>query len=229
MPCISRLIPDRLTLRRVARLIPVLPLVMLCASCSDFWVSGSTIVSIKVSPTAVLLKAGATPADTFTLSSSALTASGSVEADTATAKWSSSNPSIVTAATGGVITAATSTAFQTATITAKDGGETSTCAILTYTGNATTLSVSTPNGTSIAPGGSLQLAATLNGLTNFNLASYVTWTSSDTSVAVVSNTGLVTLVGTPSVTNFTVTATAYFGAAASQSTITSLPAIINIT
>jgi len=204
-------------------------LVVLCASCSDFWVSGNTIVSITVSPSAVLLKAGVTPADTYTLSSTALTASGSHEADTSTATWSSSNTPVVTAASGGVITAATNTANQTATITAKDGGQTSTCAVVTYTGNAATLSVSTPNGNSIAPGGSLQLAATLNGLTNFNLASYVTWTSSDTSVAVVSNTGVVTLVGTPSVTNFTVTATAYFGAAAAQSTLTSQPVVINIT
>ncbi len=52
-------------LRRVARLLPIFPLIVLCASCNGFFISNSAIVTVTISPAAVMLKAGATPADTI--------------------------------------------------------------------------------------------------------------------------------------------------------------------
>jgi hypothetical protein len=98
---------------------------------------------------------------------------------------------------------------------------------LTYTGTApTTLSVNLQGGvvpSSIQPGQTLQLsaAAALNGNPSFNITNYVSWTTSDATVATVSTTGLVSVLSTATIgTTFTVTATANLGPAATTSTLT---------
>jgi hypothetical protein len=204
--------------RRVMCLLPVLPLILLCTSCDGFFVSESSIQSVTVSPAAVILKAGASPADTYTLSSTSLTVGGTTTTDTTTAKWTSSNTAVVTSAADGVITAAsTAGGNQTATITATDGGQSGTCKVLTYTGTApTSLSLSYPAGDATpAVGAIFAVTATVttvfNGVTDFNLSPYVTWTSSSTSVATVDVNGNVTVLSTATVgAQFTITATATF-------------------
>jgi hypothetical protein len=209
-------------------LLPILPLFILCGSCDGFFVSESSIQSVTVSPTAILIEA-APSGDTFTLVSTAMSVGGTQTDDTATATWSSSPANVVTVAAG-LVTATATTANQTTAVTSKDSGVTSNpCNVLTYTGTISTVTIATPNGTSIAPGSSLQLAASYNSLTTPNIASFVTWTPSDSTVATVNANGLVTLVGTPTVVSFTVTATANLGTAATTRTVTSLPVTINIT
>jgi hypothetical protein len=203
---------------RVARLLPVLPFVVLCASCSGFFLSETSIQTVTVSPTAVILQAGVTPADSVTLSSSALTVGGTSTTDTTTAKWSSSNTAVATAADG-VVTAAGSTGNQTATITATDGGQSGTCTVLTYTGTAPTaltLTLAAAGDATPAVGQTFQVfaAASINNISNFNLSPYVTWTSSNTSIATVDINGNVTVLSTATVgAQFTITATATFSAA----------------
>jgi hypothetical protein len=208
-------------LRRVVRVLPIILLIALIASCDDFFVSNSSVVSVSVTPAAVLLKAGNTPAaDTYTFSSSALTAGGTTVNDTANATWSSNNSNAATAAAGGVVTAVGTTGGLNATITAKDGGQSGTALVLTYTGTApTTLSVNAPSN-SVSPGTSFSVTATapsLSGITNANITQYVTWSSSNTLVATVDNNGNVTVLSTAT-SGFTITATATFGMAASPGT-----------
>jgi trimeric autotransporter adhesin len=215
-------------LRRAVRVLPVLLLIVLATSCNGFFVSNSSIQSVTVIPSAILLKAGATTPDTYTLSSTALTVGGTSTTDTPKATWKSSDNTVVTVASGVVTVAATETTGNVpATITATDGGQSGSASVLTYTGAApTSLSINLPTNlipSSITPGQTFQLGASaaLNNSSNFNLTSFVSWASSSTSVAVVNTTGLVTVLSTATIgTIFTITATANFGTAAPASTVT---------
>src|SRR5476651_1428233 len=125
--------------RRLVCLLPLLPVFLLCTSCSDFFVSNSSTATISVTPTAVILKAagpGTPPnpaGDTFTLSASATTVGGTTTDETSVATWQSSNAAAVTA-NAGQLSAVTTVADQTATITATFGGQSGTSNVLTYTG-----------------------------------------------------------------------------------------------
>ena len=207
--------------RRLLTLLAVLPLIVFCAGCSDFWVSESSIQSVTVSPTAVILKAGETTPDTYTLSSTSLTVGGTTNTDTTTAKWTSSDATIVSAAAGGVITAVTSSGGKTVTITATDGGVGGTCNVLTYTGSApSSLTLGFPAGEStpaLGAGFQVTAAGALNGNSNFNFTPYVTWSTNASSIATVSSSGYVNVLSTATVgSTFQITATATF----SGSTVT---------
>ena len=202
-------------LRRAVLLVFAIGLSLLVASCDDFLVSESSIHSVRVTPHAILLMAAvphATTGDSFTLTSTATTVGGTQTNDTATATWSSSNTSVVTASSGGVVTAVTTTGGLTAIFTAKDGGVTSNNVnVITYTGAVpTTLNLTGTSGT--LPPGNYQLKVTL-GSGGQDVTNFVEWTSSNSSVATVSATGLVTVLtsGTAGATA-TITATAHLGA-----------------
>lgn len=106
--------------------------------------------------------------------------------------WTSSNTSVATVSNTGLVTAKS---VGTATITVANAADSSENATCTITVNGT-LSISKTN-VSLTKGETLQLTATKTP-TNMSVA----WTSSNTSVATVSNTGLVTAkgVGTATIT-----------------------------
>jgi len=201
-------------------------LLAFAASCDGFFVSENSIQSVTVSPSAVLLQAGVSPADTFTFSSSAMTVGGGTNSNTNTATWSSSNSSVATADAGGVVTAVTSSGGQSATIFAKDGGQTGTATVFTYTGTppgTLTLTFTLPNGataTTIPLGTSFKVKAiaSLNGDTD--ISNFVSWTISNSTVngVTIDRKGNVTVPSTGSAGSFTVRAVAQFGTAAAKAT-----------
>ncbi|MGA2021779.1 MAG: Ig-like domain-containing protein [Candidatus Sulfotelmatobacter sp.] len=116
---------------------------------------------------------------------------GTTQNLTTTASWTSSNTSVATIKTKTGL--ATSVAQGTATITATSGAI-SGSATLTVTAAVLTSIAVTPSTASVPAGDAQQFTATgtySNGTTQ-NLTSTVQWTSSATSVAVVSSAGLAT-------------------------------------
>ncbi len=113
--------------------------------------------------------------------------------------WSSSNASVASVSSTGVVTAV---GAGTATITATtvSGSKTSTCAVTSVSATVipTSVSISGCPGSNMAIGNTANLNETVSpsNATNKN----VTWSSSNTSVATVSNTGLVTAVAAGSAT-----------------------------
>jgi uncharacterized protein YjdB len=108
--------------------------------------------------------------------------------------WSSSNTSVATVTNGVVHAVGAGTA--TITVTTTDGSKTATCTV-TVTQPVSGVSVS-PTSATLNVGGTQQLTATVSPSTASN--QNVTWSSSNTSVATVSNTGLVTAVAAGSAT-----------------------------
>ena len=112
--------------------------------------------------------------------------------------WTSSAPTIATVSNSGLVTAV---AAGTATITATSEGRTGTATVTTaITFPVATVTV-TPVVVPIIQGGARQLTATLrDGTGNALTDRTITWTSSNTAVATVSSTGLVTTIGSGTTT-----------------------------
>jgi hypothetical protein len=214
------------TSRRLLLLLPAGALFLFIASCNGFFVSESSIQSVTVQPSAVILAVGTATAagDSYTLSSTSTTVGGTTATDTTTAAWSSSKTTVATVGNGttngGVVSIpiGSTAGGVTATITAKDGGQSGSCIVYTYSGIApTALTLTYPssiNPNLVSPGTPLfQVTATanINGNPAQNISPYVTWQSSDTSTATVDVNGNVTVLATATIsTSFTITATATF-------------------
>ncbi len=103
--------------------------------------------------------------------------------------WSSSNPTVASVSTSGLVTAGT--VGGAATITASSEGRSGSAAI-TVLRPVATIALS-PTSAVLAPGATQQLTATLQDAdSNVLTGRTVTWTTSDPTVASVSTTGLVT-------------------------------------
>ena len=151
------------------------------------------ITSVTLNKTSITL----TEQETFQLSAS-------VSPDNATDKtvaWSSSNTAIATVSNNGLVTAVKE---GTATITAKAGDKTATCTV-TVSKKVIPVTAITLNKTSLAltEQESFQLSAAVS--PDDATDKTVTWSSSNTSVATVSQNGLVTAIAVGSAT---ITATA---------------------
>jgi hypothetical protein len=212
-------------LGRPVRLLPILALFVLAASCGNFFPSESSIQSVVVAPTAILLEAGATPADTYQLAATVTTV-GDTTVTTGTT-WASYPTSVATVdTTTGLVTAATGAGGNaTATITATNGEQSGTAAVLTYAAPAPTSITIYTNpadlSPSVSPNQTFQLVVSPGSSTTINWASYVSWASSNTTYATVSAAGLVTVSSSaPAGATFTITATANFGTAAATGTLT---------
>ncbi len=139
-------------------------------------VVATQVTSITLSRTSASLKAGET-----------VTLTATVKPDDATDKsvsWSTSNSSVATVSNGVV----TAVKIGTATITAEAGGKTATCTITVVTTPVTSVTLNRTSA-SLKAGETVTLTATVK--PDDATDKTVTWTTSNNSVAVVSN-GLVT-------------------------------------
>lgn len=216
---------------RAARLFPLVPLFLLCASCSDFWVSNSSTASVSLGSGVILKAASSTTAadgESNQLHLYANTVGGTNTEVTGSATWTSSNTAVATVTSnptpatgtpnGGLVQVVGTSGNVTVTITAKYQGQTATASVLTYTGAIPAVAITIPSGISsgaLTPGQVFQLKATaspsLSGVANLDISPYCTWVSSNTSVATVDANGNVTVLSTASVNGtFSITATANF-------------------
>ncbi len=147
------------------------------------------VTGVSLSPTALALHPGEQSALTATIAPS--------NATNKNISWSTSNSSVATVSSGTVNAVAAGTA--TITVTTEDGGYTATCSV-TVTNVAVTGVTLNKNSLTLTRLDSETLTATVapSNATNKN----INWTSSNTNVATVSNTGLVTAVsaGTATIT-----------------------------
>ncbi|HTJ24284.1 MAG TPA: Ig-like domain-containing protein [Gemmatimonadaceae bacterium] len=173
------------------------------------------VASVTVSPATATIGVG----KTVTLGAVTKDANGNVLTGR-TITWSTSDATVATVSSTGVVTGAGS-GGKTATITATSEGKSGTATItvtLVPVGSVTV----TPSPASVIIGQTTQLTATVkdtNGLVVTDRA--VTWTSSNTAIATVSSTGLVTgvTVGGP----ITITAKAETKTGTTSLTVTPVP------
>ena len=182
-------------------------------------VSAGAVKTIAVSPTSMRLTDG----DTQQLSAKLTDASGnSLDQDVA---WSSSNSTVATVSSSGVVTAKQA---GSATITAAAGGASGSSSLTVTAGSVSSINVS-PGSNSITAGAQVQLSAKLTDDAGSVISGQsVTWSSSNSGVVSVSSSGLATAshVGTATVT---ATASGHTGSATfsvsagSLSTVTITP------
>jgi uncharacterized protein YjdB len=146
--------------------------------------SSGTLQSITVSPSSQAVNVGSTQQFTATGSFS----NNSTKDLTSSVKWSSSNTAAVTISSGGLATAANQGGSQ---IVATSGSITGTSGMCVGLQGL----VVTPNNPQLSVGQTAQLTATgLFSVADQDVTSAVNWSSSNTNIATVSSTGLVTAV-----------------------------------
>ena len=146
------------------------------------------VTSVSISPSSATINVGSTRQLTSTISPS--------NASNKSVTWSSSNSSIASVSSSGLVTAK-APGTVTITATAKDGsGKKGTCSI-TVNQLVTSISVS-PNSVTLKEGETQQLSVTISPSSASNKS--LTWSSSNSSVASVSSSGLVTAVAEGTVT-----------------------------
>ena len=167
------------------------------------------VTSVTVDKTSMSLTSGNTGQLTATVSPS--------NATDKSVTWSSSSTSVATVSNSGLVTAV---GAGTATITATtiDGGYTAICAVTVSGGDSPTTHVTgvslNKTSMSLTSGNTGQLTATVSPSNATDKS--VTWSSSSTSVATVSNSGLVTAVGAGTAT---ITATTTDGGYTAECTV----------
>lgn len=171
-------------------------------------VTSSNLSSIQVTPPTARLAIGLTLA----LRATGTYSDNTTQDLTSTATWTTSNATVATVSSTGVVTAK---AAGTATISAAFGGRTGTSAITVASGTLSSIAV-TPAAKTYPGGVAVQFKAT--GVYSDNntqdLSALVTWNSSNTGVATVSSTGVVTTIAAG-----TSTISVTFGAFSGQTTV----------
>ncbi len=174
----------------------------LLAGCGNFFPSSHEIVSIRITPTSFYVLVDGTAQFT----ANGTFGNNSTGDVTKQVTWSSSDTSIATIDSSGKATAAGTLSsgqkFATTSISAKSGSVNSNNAAMTVaTLHVMSMSVS-PGSQTITSGSQFQFTATatLTDNTGINATNISSWSSSNSAVATVSSTGLVTAVSPGSAT-----------------------------
>ena len=147
-------------------------------------VTAGAVNNVTITPGSASIVAGGTQQ----LSAVAKDASGNVISGQ-TIAWSTSDATIVSVSSSGVVTGAH---VGQATITAAVGGKSDAATVAVSPGAVNTITVSPPSG-SVQAGNTMQLAAQASDVAGNSVTGVsFTWTSSSTSIATTSSSGLVT-------------------------------------
>jgi len=189
----------------VLAVLPVFIFLLLAAGCDSFFPSENAIDHITVTPASRFMTVGDTPQQ---YTATAVTGNGASSDVSSTATWTSSNTSVATVSSTGLVTAV---AAGTANIIANSGGAEGSSPLNVTASTLNSITISPANSTVVA-GSTLQFNATGNfkDPPTQDITSLVTWTSSDTTIATISTSGLATGVKAGTVT-ITATATATAG------------------
>ena len=195
-------------------------------------VSGTATVTVPAPPPAAIARVEVAPATASIVSGATQQftatprdAAGNALANRPAATWTSSDPAVaaVNATTGVVTGVNTGPAPVTATITATIEGVTGTATVTIAPAPVASVAV-TPAAPSVVAGGTVQLTATPRDAANRTLTGRTTtWTSSDTTVATVSTSGLVTARSPGAATARTATITATIEGRTATATVTVTP------
>lgn len=168
-------------------------------ACDEFFPSENALDHINVTPASVFLKI----ADTQQLSAQGVNGNGGTSDVTSTATWTTSDNSIASVSTGGLVTA---NLAGTATITASADNTTATSKITVNASTLTSIAISSSAQT-VPVGSTLQLTATgtFQDGNTLDVTQLVAWTTGNSGQATVDATGLVKGVAAG---NVTITATA---------------------
>jgi Bacterial Ig-like domain (group 2) len=188
---------------------------------SSFTVAAASVTAIAITPANSSTPLGVSEQLTATATYSDHTA-GNV---TAQAGWSSSNPQVATVNTGGATNGLVTPSSQGATVITATFAGISGITNVTVTAAALKSITVTPPSPSIVLGAKEQFAAsgTYTDNTNQNITNSVTWSSSNTAVATIANSGTGDGLAT-SVATGTATITATLGAITASTSLTVAPA-----
>lgn len=189
------------------------------AGCRGFFVTPQ-LTSLTVDPTTVSLTLG----ETRSLTATGHYDDGSTKNLTASANWTSSDPSVASVNSAGVVTAASTLASPpgTANITASSGGFSATSTVTVNTGPLTAITITVSPTANPAAGDALTFTAmgTFTGSSQQqDITSQVSWNSDNTTALPVDTTGHGTVSSTASGEIIHVTAT-LSGITSNQLTIT---------
>ena len=186
-------------------LLCALGLIGFALGCGDFFVGDETLDHVTVTPASKLLAVD----ETQQYKASAVNVGGDSSDVTSSATWTSSDTSVATVSSSGLVTAISAGAQDAAIIeiSAASGGESDSVPLVVTASPLATLTVGPANQV-VSRGGTLQLTAigTLDDSSEVDLADAVTWTSQDTKVATVDSSGLVTALSTGTALTVKITA-----------------------
>jgi len=161
----------------------------IAVACGQFFPSGSTLVSLTISPTNPTIQ----PSKTQQFTATGSFGDGTSKDVSSSVTWTSSATTIATINSSGLATATTTTG--TSTVTAKSGNQSVSTTLTVSNNTITSITITAPNGnTALSRGGvGEQLTATANfsGGGTQDVTQSATWTSSNTSVATVNSAGFV--------------------------------------
>jgi trimeric autotransporter adhesin len=187
---------------------------LLMAGCKGFFI-GPALTTVTVAPSTPSVAAGKTQQ----MSATGTYDNGSTDTITDSASWATSDISIATVSSKGLVTGVAS---GTATISATLDGLSGSTTVNVTVANLSSISI-TPTSQSISSGATQQFTAigTLQNGTTVDLTSSVTWTSSNTAAATIDSSGLATAK--------TVTSTETTNITAQSGSITSGTAVLSVT